>query len=191
MLKGGQVMQFEVKYLEPFVKCHNDKLKVKMYIDIEPNNLDGSITLSPRYKSLNIITEFGSISLHSKKEINGFIAILEFCSRKRDFLNMAFSVDNINGKTFNISFGEDNNQCSVLTIYSSSVEDPVESVSINSCDLKYVVSMLSNCVSNAWDSPIEDLIVNIVDSPVLFQNELKEKLQFIRKFGCKSGEESS
>ena len=161
-------MRFEVK-LDNFgpINKYDDKLKVKFFIDIEPNRVDGSISLMPNYKVVEITTASGTINLHSMKEISGFLEFLEFgIDTEADFQSMSFNID---GRVFDLELGEDLDNHRVVFVSSPDnstiTNDGSAVISINSYDAEYVIKVFSDCISEMWQSPIEELVKNIIKTP--------------------------
>lgn len=177
-------MRFEVKlnYFGP-INRYDDKLKIKFFIDIEPNNTNYSISLKPNYKLVEITTASGTINLHSMKEISGFLEFLEFgIDTEADFQSMSFNID---GRVFDVELGTDFDNNKVVFI--SSPDNPAVAndgsavISINSDDSEYVIKVFSDCILDMWQLPIEELMKDIIGcsdgitSVNPFTNEFSER----------------
>ena len=181
-------MRFEVKlnYFGP-INRYDDKLKIKFFIDIKPNNMDGSISLMPNYKLVEITTASGVINLHSMKEISGFLEFLEFgIDTEADFQSMSFNID---GRAFDVELGTDFDNNKVVFI--SSPDNPAVAndgsavISINSDDSEYVIKVFSDCILDMWQLPIEELVKNIVGTPYSLSTSTTEDLsnEFPERWG--------
>lgn len=177
-------MRFELK-LNDFgpINRYDDKLKIRFFIDIEPNNMDYSISLNPNYKVVEIATASGTIQMYSMKEISGFLEFLEFgFDTEVDFQSMSFNID---GRVFDVELGMDFDKYKVVFI--SSPDNPTVAndgsavISINSEDSEYVFKVFSDCILDMWQLPIEELVKDIIGcsdgitSVNPFTNEFSER----------------